>query len=76
METIPFEDNENFDILIWWKIQQIKYPILSIITRYVLTLCVSTIASETAFSADGRMVSQRRCNLSLEAVEAEVCLKD
>ena len=76
VETTPFEDNENFDILIWWKIQQIKYQNLSIITRDVLTVLVSTIASEAAFSAGGRVVSQRRCNLSPEAVEAKVCLKD
>ena len=76
VETIPFEDNENLDILIWWKIQQIKYQILSIITRDVLTVPVSIIASEAAFSAGGRVVSQRRCNWSSEAVEAKICLKD
>ena len=37
---------------------------------------VSTIASEATFSAGGRVVSQRQCNLSLEAVETKVCLKD
>ena len=38
VETIPFEDNEDFEILEWWKKQQIKYPVLSIITRNVLTV--------------------------------------
>ena len=70
VETIPFEDNENFDILIWWKIQQIKYQNLSIIVRDVLTVPISTVASKAAFSAGGRVVSQRRCNLSHGAVEA------
>ena len=64
VETIPFKDYENLDILIWWKIQQIKYLILSIIARDILTVSVSTIASETAFSVGGRVVNQRRCNLS------------
>ena len=31
VETIPFEDNGDFDILEWWKKQKIKYPVLSII---------------------------------------------
>ena len=48
---------------------------LSIIAR-VLTVSVSTVASEAAFSAGGRVVSKKRCNLSPEAVEAVVCLKD
>ena len=44
VETIPFEDNEDFEILEWWKKQQIKYPVLSIIARDVLTVPVSTVA--------------------------------
>ena len=76
VETIPFEDNEDFEILEWWKKQQIKYPVLSIIARDVLTVLVSTVASEAAFSTGGRVVSKKRCNLSLEAIEAVVCLKD
>ena len=58
------------------KKQQIKYPVLSIIARDVLTVHVSTVASEAAFSAGGRVVSKKRCNLSLEAIEAVVRLKD
>ena len=76
VETIPFEDNEDFDILEWWKKQQIKYPVLSIIARDVLTVPVSTVSSEAVFSAGGRVVRKKRCNLSLEAIEAIVCLKD
>ena len=44
VDTIPFEDNENFDILAWWKMQQIKYPMLSIIAHDVLIVIVSTVA--------------------------------
>ena len=76
VETILFEDNEDFEILEWWKKQQIKYLMLSIIARDVLTVPVSTVASEAAFSACGRVVRKKRCNLSSEAIEAVVCLKD
>ena len=76
LETIPFEDNEDFEILEWWKKQQIKYLVLSIIARDVLTVPVIIVTSEAAFSAGGRVVSKKRCNLSLEAIEAVVCLKD
>ena len=76
VETIPFEDNEDFDILEWWKKQQIKYIVLSFIARDVLTVSISTTASEAAFSASGRVDSKKRCNLSLEAIKAIVCLKD
>ena len=76
VETILFEDNEDFEILEWWKKQQIKYLVLSIIARDVLTVYVSTVASEAAFSAGGRVVSKKRCNLSPEAIKTIVCLKD
>ena len=49
---------------------------LSIIARDVLIMPMSTIASEAAFSASGRVVSKKRCNLSPEAIEVVVCLKD
>ena len=49
---------------------------LSIIARDVLTVHVSTAASEAVFSAGGRVVSKKRCNLSPEAIDAVVCLKD
>ena len=49
---------------------------LSIIARDVLTVSVSTVASEATFSVGGRMVSKKRYNLSPEAIEAVVCLKD
>ena len=49
---------------------------LSIIARDVLTVPVSTVASEAAFSAGGRVVSTKRYNLSPEAIETVVYLKD
>ena len=49
---------------------------LSIIARDVLIVLVSTVASEAAFSAGGRVVSKKRCNLSPQAIETVVCLKD
>ena len=48
---------------------------LFIIARDVLTVPVSIVPSEAAFSAGGRVVSKKRCNLSPEAIEAVICLK-
>ena len=76
VETIPFEDNEDFEILEWWKKQQIKYLVLSIIARDILTVHVRTVALEAAFSVGGKVVRKKRCNLSHEAIETVVCLKD
>ena len=49
---------------------------LSIIARDVLTIPVSTVASEAAFSAGGRVVSKKRCNLAPDVIEVGICVKD
>ena len=49
---------------------------LSIIAHDVLTIPVSTVASEAVFSAGGRVVSKKRCNLVPDVIEAGICVKD
>ena len=65
--------------LIYWlggKKQQSKYHLLSIMARDILTVLVSTVSSEASFSTGGRVITETRCGLSPETVEALVCLKD
>jgi len=40
----------EFDILLWWKVNAPKYPILAEIARDILAIPIYTIASEFAFS--------------------------
>jgi hypothetical protein len=66
----------EFDILAWWKNKREQYPILSQIARDVMAIQVSTVASESAFSAAGRVVDPYRSRLDPEIVEALICTKD
>jgi hypothetical protein len=68
--------NDQFDILLWWTGRVAKYPILTQIARDVLAIQVSTVASESAFSAGGRVVDPYRNRLGPEIVEALICTKD
>ncbi|KAL6507484.1 hypothetical protein OROGR_023679 [Orobanche gracilis] len=68
--------SQKFDILSWWKAHQHVYPILSRLARDMLAMQVSTVASESAFSAGGRVVDPFRSRLDPEIVEALVCTKD
>ncbi|GJU65075.1 zinc finger BED domain-containing protein RICESLEEPER 2 [Tanacetum coccineum] len=70
------EEFTNFDILAWWKERKIQFPILSAMARDLLTVQASTVASESAFSISGRIISERRSRLTPESVEVCVCLKD
>lgn len=66
----------TFDILAWWKGQRDEYPILWLLARDVLAMQVSTVASESAFSAGGRVVDPYRSRLDPEMVQALICTKD
>ena len=67
---------DNLDILKWWSNTAIRFPIVSRMAKDLLTIPASTVASESAFSAGKRVLSDRRCRLSEKSVEASVCLKN
>lgn len=46
------------------------------VARDLLTVPASTVASEAAFSAGGRVVSEKRASLSPNTIQALICLKD
>ena len=66
----------SLDVLKWWKDNQYEFLILSIFARDVLSVPVSTISSESAFSLSGRILDTRRMSLTPEMVECLTCLKD
>jgi hypothetical protein len=73
---ILVKPDENFNVLGWWKKNIDVYPILSLMARDFLAIPVSTISSESAFSAAGRILGKNRTSLSPETLEALVCAKD
>ena len=68
--------NENFNVLAWWKKNSDAYPVLSLMARDFLAIPVSTVSSESAFSAAGRILGKDRTSLSPETLEALICTKD
>ncbi|KAG8492408.1 hypothetical protein CXB51_009688 [Gossypium anomalum] len=67
---------EDFDILLWWKVNSPRFPTLSKMARDVLAIPVSTVASESAFSTGGRVLDQYRSSLTPKIVQALVCTQD
>ncbi|KAK2634951.1 hypothetical protein Ddye_029743 [Dipteronia dyeriana] len=70
------EDNEEFDLLLWWKTYTYRYPVLSHLARDVLVIPVSMVSSEQAFSTSGCIIEPKRSCLSPEMVEVLTCLQD
>ena len=53
-----------------------SYPILSIMARDLLTTPVSSVASESTFSAGKRVLDKKRSRLAPDILDCLMCLKD
>jgi len=51
--------DDDFNILHWWHEHKLSYLVLSSLARDVMTVPVSTISSESAFSTTGRIIEER-----------------
>ena len=56
-----------------WRNNSMKYRILSKMAADILAIPISTVASESTFSAGGRVIDERRTKLSEGSVEALIC---
>ena len=50
LEETVLPRNGEFDILAWWKINDLRYLTLQKVVNYILAILVSTVASESGFS--------------------------
>ncbi|MFS8030886.1 putative HAT dimerization domain, ribonuclease H-like superfamily, hAT-like transposase, RNase-H [Helianthus anomalus] len=70
------EQGVYFNALGWWKENQLKYKILSKMAADILAIPVTTVASESAFSAGGRVIDPYRSCLGTKTVDMLICGAD
>ena len=63
----------GFNILDWWKVAGTRYPTLRRIARDIFAIPITTVASESAFSTSGRVLSEHRSRLTSQMLEALMC---
>nr|KAJ0210891.1 hypothetical protein LSAT_V11C400199240 [Lactuca sativa] len=68
--------DKNFDILDWWKKNALRFPIVARMAKDILSIQVTTVASESVFSTCGRILDEYRTRLNTPIVEALVCTQD
>jgi hypothetical protein len=64
---------KNFNILDWWKLAETRYPTLRRIAGDIFAIPVTMVASESAFSTSGRILSEHRNRLTSQMLEALMC---
>ncbi|XP_048334044.2 zinc finger BED domain-containing protein DAYSLEEPER [Ziziphus jujuba] len=67
---------QEFDVLGWWKLNKLKYPTLSKMARDILSIPVSTVATDAVFDTSIKEMDRYRSSLRPETVEALICAKD
>ncbi|CAN1318414.1 Putative AC9 transposase [Linum perenne] len=75
-EVSNSDKKKRFDVLAYWKASALRFPILSEMVRDVLAVQISSVASESAFSTGGQVLSNFRSSLTSAIVEALVCAED
>ncbi|KAL4297728.1 hypothetical protein GQ457_12G018060 [Hibiscus cannabinus] len=73
LEVVNVSLVDDFDICNWWKTNGNSYTTLQQVTRVILSIYVSIVPSESAFSTGGRVTGIYRSRILSEAIEALIC---
>ncbi|KAL8124180.1 hypothetical protein AgCh_011986 [Apium graveolens] len=66
----------DIDILEYWNLNQFIFPHLALMARDILSIPISIVASESAFSTGGRILDQYRSCLAHVVVESLIYTQD
>ncbi|KAB2058784.1 hypothetical protein ES319_A11G257300v1 [Gossypium barbadense] len=75
-KKLELELNSQIDVLDYWSKSLVRYNELSLLARDLLAIPISTVASESAFSMDKKVITPLRSSLKPKTVQAVVCLDD
>ncbi|MBA0843576.1 hypothetical protein Goarm_000751, partial [Gossypium armourianum] len=76
LEELKLELNSQIDVLDYWSKISVRYNEFSLLARDLLTIPISTVAFESAFSMGKKVITPLRSSLKPKMVQAVVCFDD
>ena len=76
MEQPKLDRKANLNVLDFWKGNRFRYPELAAMACDISCIPITTVASEAAFSAGGRVLNKYRTTLLPENAETLICARD
>ncbi|KAL0446137.1 UNVERIFIED_CONTAM: Zinc finger BED domain-containing protein DAYSLEEPER [Sesamum latifolium] len=75
-EEIETDESPSFSITKWWKLHTPRFSILARLARDVLSMPISTVVSESAFSNGGCIINNIRASLTPKMAQALIYCQD
>lgn len=75
--VVRAQDCIGFDVLSWWKVNELRFPRLVSFVRNILMVPMISTSSESTFSVGGsRILNDFQSGLEPECLEALICTRD